>query len=122
MTYDPGTKGGLVLQLGADLDRGGVQGTVDVHHPHHAAGLMLGHPAHLHAQMQPGPMQQRADPLLTQHVVFTPRRRPGTTSARNLAIADRLEAEGLLTDAGRRALGRGAAATRRPARRGMLSP
>jgi len=36
---------------------------------------------------------------------FTPRRRPGTTSARNRAIAERLEAEGLMTDAGRAALG-----------------
>jgi uncharacterized protein YdeI (YjbR/CyaY-like superfamily) len=37
---------------------------------------------------------------------FTPRRRPGTTSQRNLAIADRLEAEGRMTPAGRWALGR----------------
>ncbi|MGC3952956.1 MAG: hypothetical protein QM804_01670 [Propionicimonas sp.] len=37
---------------------------------------------------------------------FTPRRTRGTTSARNLAIAERLEAEGRLTPAGRRALGR----------------
>lgn len=37
---------------------------------------------------------------------FTPRRRRGTTSDRNLAIADRLEAEGRMTPAGRRALGR----------------
>jgi uncharacterized protein YdeI (YjbR/CyaY-like superfamily) len=37
---------------------------------------------------------------------FTPRRRPGTTSQRNLAIADRLEAEGRMTPAGWRALGR----------------
>lgn len=37
---------------------------------------------------------------------FTPRRRPGTASPRNVAIADRLEAEGRLTPAGRRALGR----------------
>lgn len=37
---------------------------------------------------------------------FTPRSRPGTASKRNLAIADRLEAEGRMTPAGRRALGR----------------
>lgn len=37
---------------------------------------------------------------------FSPRRTRGTTSARNLAIADRLEAEGRMTPAGRRALGR----------------
>ncbi|HYK67513.1 MAG TPA: hypothetical protein VEV45_06170 [Streptosporangiaceae bacterium] len=37
---------------------------------------------------------------------FTPRRTPGTTSARNLAIADRLEADGRMTPAGRQALGR----------------
>lgn len=37
---------------------------------------------------------------------FTPRRTRGTTSARNLAIADRLEAEGRMTPAGRLALGR----------------
>ncbi|CCI53910.1 YdeI/OmpD-associated family protein [Nostocoides jenkinsii] len=36
---------------------------------------------------------------------FTPRRRPGTTSGRNRAIAERLEAAGLMTDAGRAALG-----------------
>lgn len=37
---------------------------------------------------------------------FTPRRTRGTTSGRNLAIADRLEAEGRMTPAGRQALGR----------------
>lgn len=37
---------------------------------------------------------------------FTPRRSPGTSSERNRAIADRLEAEGRMTPAGRRALGR----------------
>lgn len=37
---------------------------------------------------------------------FTPRRSPGTASDRNRAIADRLEAEGRMTPAGRRALGR----------------
>ncbi len=37
---------------------------------------------------------------------FTPRRTRGTTSERNLAIADRLEAEGRMTPAGRQALGR----------------
>jgi len=37
---------------------------------------------------------------------FTPRRTQGTTSERNLDIADRLEAEGRMTPAGRRALGR----------------
>jgi uncharacterized protein YdeI (YjbR/CyaY-like superfamily) len=37
---------------------------------------------------------------------FTPRRTRGTTSRRNLAIADRLEREGRMTPAGRRALGR----------------
>ena len=37
---------------------------------------------------------------------FTPRRSVGTTSDRNLRIADRLESEGLMTPAGRRALGR----------------
>lgn len=36
---------------------------------------------------------------------FTPRRRPGTASERNRAIADRLEAEGRMTPAGRRAFG-----------------
>lgn len=37
---------------------------------------------------------------------FTPRRTQGTRSARNLAIADRLEAEGRMTPAGRLALRR----------------
>ncbi len=37
---------------------------------------------------------------------FTPRRTRRTTSARNLRIADRLESEGRMTDAGRAALGR----------------
>ncbi len=37
---------------------------------------------------------------------FTPRRSRGTASARNVAIADRLEADGRMTPAGRRALGR----------------
>jgi uncharacterized protein YdeI (YjbR/CyaY-like superfamily) len=37
---------------------------------------------------------------------FTPRRTRGTTSGRNLAIADRLEADGRMKSAGRRALGR----------------
>jgi uncharacterized protein YdeI (YjbR/CyaY-like superfamily) len=37
---------------------------------------------------------------------FTPRRTKGTVSARNTAIADRLEAEGRMTPAGRTALGR----------------
>src|SRR5262245_58952796 len=37
---------------------------------------------------------------------FTPRRTRGTTSQRNLAIADRLETEGRMTPAGRKALGR----------------
>jgi uncharacterized protein YdeI (YjbR/CyaY-like superfamily) len=37
---------------------------------------------------------------------FTPRRTRGTASVRNLAIADRLEAEGRMTPAGRQALGR----------------
>lgn len=37
---------------------------------------------------------------------FTPRRTPGTTSRRNLAIADRLESEGRMTPAGRAALRR----------------
>ena len=37
---------------------------------------------------------------------FTPRRTVGTTSERNLAIAERLEAEGRMTPAGRQALGR----------------
>lgn len=36
---------------------------------------------------------------------FTPRRTRGTTSARNLRIAARLDAEGRLTPHGRRALG-----------------
>lgn len=36
---------------------------------------------------------------------FTPRRARGTTSTRNLRIAARLEEEGRMTDAGRRALG-----------------
>ncbi len=35
---------------------------------------------------------------------FTPRRQRGTTSARNIAIAKRLEAEGKMTEAGLRAL------------------
>lgn len=38
---------------------------------------------------------------------FTPRRTRGTTSQRNLRLADRLEAEGRMTPAGRHALGRG---------------
>ncbi len=38
---------------------------------------------------------------------FSPRRTRGTTSARNAAIADRLEAEGRMTPAGRSALQRG---------------
>jgi uncharacterized protein YdeI (YjbR/CyaY-like superfamily) len=37
---------------------------------------------------------------------FTPRRSRGTTSDRNLRIADRLEREGRMTPAGLRALGR----------------
>lgn len=37
---------------------------------------------------------------------FTPRRARGTTSDRNVRIADRLEVEGLMTPFGRRALGR----------------
>ena len=37
---------------------------------------------------------------------FAPRRARGTTSGRNLAIADRLEAEGRMKSAGRQALGR----------------
>ena len=37
---------------------------------------------------------------------FTPRRALGTTSDRNLRIAERLESEGRMTPAGRRALGR----------------
>ena len=37
---------------------------------------------------------------------FTPRRTRGTASARNVAIADRLDGEGRMTPAGRRALGR----------------
>jgi hypothetical protein len=37
---------------------------------------------------------------------FTPRSTRGTTSDRNLSIADRLEAEGRMTPAGRRVLGR----------------
>jgi uncharacterized protein YdeI (YjbR/CyaY-like superfamily) len=37
---------------------------------------------------------------------FTPRSTRGTTSDRNLSIADRLEAEGRMTPAGRQALGR----------------
>ena len=37
---------------------------------------------------------------------FTPRRAVGTTSDRNRTIADRLESEGRMTAAGRRALGR----------------
>lgn len=37
---------------------------------------------------------------------FTPRRARGTTSDRNVRIADRLEEEGRMTPAGRRALGR----------------
>ena len=38
---------------------------------------------------------------------FTPRRTRGTASERNLRIAARLDAEGRLTEAGRRALGLG---------------
>ena len=38
---------------------------------------------------------------------FTPRRTSGTTSSRNLAIAERLIAEGRMRDAGRLALGLG---------------
>jgi uncharacterized protein YdeI (YjbR/CyaY-like superfamily) len=37
---------------------------------------------------------------------FTPRRRPGTLSSRNVQIADRLRAQGRMTPAGERALGR----------------
>lgn len=37
---------------------------------------------------------------------FTPRRTRGTASNRNVAIAERLEAEGRMTPAGRQALGR----------------
>lgn len=37
---------------------------------------------------------------------FAPRSTRGTASQRNLAIADRLEAEGRMTEPGRRALGR----------------
>lgn len=37
---------------------------------------------------------------------FTPRRTRGTTSGRNIRIADRLEREGRMTTAGRLALGR----------------
>ena len=37
---------------------------------------------------------------------FTPRRTPGIASARNRALADRLEAQGRMTPAGRRALDR----------------
>ena len=37
---------------------------------------------------------------------FTPRRSQGTTSDRNMRIADRLEQEGRMTSAGRQALGR----------------
>ncbi|MFT4220186.1 MAG: hypothetical protein QM611_06680 [Microbacterium sp.] len=37
---------------------------------------------------------------------FTPRRTKGTASPRNAALADRLEAEGRMTPAGRSALGR----------------
>jgi len=37
---------------------------------------------------------------------FTPRRTRGTASARNVAIADRLDGEGRMTPEGRRALGR----------------
>ncbi|MFL6081233.1 MAG: YdeI/OmpD-associated family protein [Ornithinibacter sp.] len=37
---------------------------------------------------------------------FTPRRTRGTASARNLAIAERLDREGRMTPAGRHALGR----------------
>lgn len=37
---------------------------------------------------------------------FTPRRTRGTTSQRNLAIAERLEVEGRMTPAGRQALDR----------------
>lgn len=36
---------------------------------------------------------------------FTPRRTRGTTSARNLEIASRLESAGRMTESGRRALG-----------------
>jgi len=36
---------------------------------------------------------------------FTPRRARGTASARNARIAQRLQADGRMTDAGRRALG-----------------
>lgn len=37
---------------------------------------------------------------------FTPRRKQGTASTRNTAIASRLQAEGRMTEAGLRALGR----------------
>jgi hypothetical protein len=45
-------------------------------------------------------------PHLVPAEKFTPRRTTGTTSARNLAIGDRLEAEGRMSPAGRAALGR----------------
>ncbi len=44
---------------------------------------------------------------------FTPRRSRGTASERNLAIARRLDADGRLTEAGRRALGWSSASPRR---------
>lgn len=45
---------------------------------------------------------------------FTPRRTRGTTSQRNLAIAERLESEGRMTLAGRRALSRSPSSRRDP--------
>lgn len=49
---------------------------------------------------------RRAGTSTTYLQRFTPRRTRGTTSARNLRIAERLEQEGRMTPAGRRALGR----------------
>ena len=48
---------------------------------------------------------RRAGDATTYLQRFTPRRSRGTTSQRNRDIAARLEKEGLLTEAGRRALG-----------------
>ncbi|MFT3714751.1 MAG: hypothetical protein QM774_02055 [Gordonia sp. (in: high G+C Gram-positive bacteria)] len=49
---------------------------------------------------------RRANDSASHLQKFTPRRTQGTVSARNIEIADRLEAEGRMTPAGRTALGR----------------
>ena len=49
---------------------------------------------------------RRAGDAVSYLQKFTPRRVRGTTSQRNHRLADRLTTEGLMTESGRRALGR----------------